>query len=49
MFAFDKPCNPLQIAVATADKADVVEEAVFVDVEKNLSGASPLRVVSVHK
>lgn len=39
VFAFNEPCNSLQIAAATADKADVVHFVFRVHVKQDLAGA----------
>ena len=48
-FAFDKTGNALQVAAATADKANAMKKSVFVNVEKNLSGTSAFGGISEHK
>ena len=49
MSAFDKTGYALQVAAATADKANAMKKSVFVNVEKNLSGTSAFGGISEHK
>ena len=48
MLAFNKAGNPLQVATATADEANVMQTAVVVHLEKNLSGTSAFGRISKH-